>query len=519
SFTVINSPLTEITRVEVPFFYKLSTDSHSYELSSNHPVFVLSKHGITWKTAPLLDISNDYIITSVIEKLEPPEIEFRSEKINSPARFSNELSYLVGLIAGDGYVGKDNLTFTGKDEELHERFKSLLRKIFKINKFSTYKDKNGNIRTIVYSTEIVRFFRAIGFKVGKKNYKEFLEKFLIRFDQRLLVAFLLGLLHTDGTQRKYSIIIYSSDRDALEKIKKISFSRGLNFKGPLEHQTRWSKVYKLVLRGRYNLLTFKHIADTVGFGTLKISIPKRSYEYVPKSLMKIIKMIFLKHKIRYGSDWKSEPYINARKKPTLATLERLLKHLKNYRERFNEEEKSFLNFVEKLVERKLMLDPVREVERIDSKKTLYDIGTVTGNFVTAYGHVMHNSKWYGESLPYDEEILVLENGIPKRMSIGEVVDDSLSSDGASLKVAAFDENGKVKFSPVKDFIKHGIRKSLLKITTSSGREIRVTDDHSLFVLEGGKVKAIKSSELKEGESFIAIPAKLPFVETVSIINF
>ena len=398
SFTIVNTPLTEITRVEVPFFFKLSTDNHSYELSSNHPVFVLSSHGIAWKTAPSLDISSDYIITSIIETLEPPEIEFRSKKINSPTQFSNELSYLVGLIAGDGHVGKDNLTFTGKDEGLHERFKSLLRRIFGINKFSTYKDKNENKRTVIYSTEIVRFFRAIGFKVGKKDYKEFLEKFLIRFDQRLLVAFLLGLLHTDGSQRKYSIVIYSSDRDALEKIRKISFSRGLNFKGPLEHSTKWSNVYKLVLRGRYNLLTFKHIADSIGFGrTLKISIPKRSYEYVPNSLMKIIKLIFLKHNIRYGSDWRNEPYINTRKKPTLATLERLLNRLKNYREKFDEKEKSFLNFMKKLARRKLMLDPVRKVERIDLKKTLYDIGTVTDNFITAYGHIMHNSKWYGQS--------------------------------------------------------------------------------------------------------------------------
>ncbi|RLI96584.1 MAG: hypothetical protein DRP00_05140, partial [Candidatus Aenigmatarchaeota archaeon] len=397
SFTNITSPLTEITQVKVPFFFKLSTNNYSYELSSNHPVLTLVPYGIVWKTPPLLDASSDYVVTSVIEKLEPPEIRFQSKKISTPRKFSNELAYLVGLIAGDGYIGKDSLTFAGKNKKLHKKFKSILKKIFGVSKFSAYKDRKGNIRTVVYSTEIVRFFRSIGFKVGKKDYKEFLDNYLIRFDQKLLVAFLLGLLHTDGTQRKYSLIIYSSNKDVLERIKRISFSRGLEFKGPIKHLTKWSKVYRLVLRGRYNLLTFKRIADVIGFKSIRISIPKRSYEYVPKFLMKMIKRILLKHNIRYGNDWKKEPYINMRKKPTLATLEKLLNYLKNYYEKFDEKEKVFLNFIERLVKRKLMLDPVREVKRVNSPKILYDIGTLSGNFVTAYGHVMHNSKWYGQS--------------------------------------------------------------------------------------------------------------------------
>ena len=326
SFTSITSPLTEITQVEVPFYFKLSTENHSYELSSNHPVLTFSPNGISWKTPPLIDTSTDFIITSVIENLEPPEIKFRSKKIETPNKFSDKLSYLIGLVAGDGYVGKDNLTFTGKNKKLHKRFKSIIKEIFGVDKFSTYKSKDGALRTVVYSAEIVRFFKGIGFKIGKKDYKEFLEKYLIKFDQKLLVAFILGLLHTDGTQKKYSIVIYSSDKDVLKKIRKVSLSRGLMFKGPVEHRTKWSKVYRLVLRGKYNLLTFRRVTNTLGLGDLKTSVPERSYEYVPKFLMRIIKKIFIKYNIPYGSDWKKEPYINARKRPTLATLESLLNY-------------------------------------------------------------------------------------------------------------------------------------------------------------------------------------------------
>ncbi|HEX69143.1 MAG TPA: AAA family ATPase, partial [Candidatus Bathyarchaeota archaeon] len=397
SFTEIQTPLTEITEVTVPFFYKLLTSTSSYEISSNHPVLVVSPDGVCWKIPSLLDIRNDLIITKVIEKLKPPAIDFGSETLTIPNRFTKDLCYLIGLIAGDGYVGKDNITFTGKDKKLHERFKSILRRIFKLGKFKTYENREGNIRTVVYSTELVNFFNFIGFKTGKKDYHDFLDKYAIRFDQELLLSFILGLLHTDGTQRKYSIVLYSSDRKVLEKIRKISFSRGFIFKGPLEHKNKWSKIYRLELKGKYNLRLVKKIAEKLEFSDLKVEVPKRSYEYVPSILLRALKDIFIRHRIAYGRDWKKEPYLNLRKKPTLTTIENLLKDLKEFEKKLTSKEKTFVNFLRRLVERKIVLDGIEGLKKIDMKKTMYDFGTLSGNFITAYGHVMHNSKWYGES--------------------------------------------------------------------------------------------------------------------------
>ena len=126
------------------------------------------------------------------------------------------------------------------------------------------------------------------------------------------------------------------------------------------------------------------------------------------------------------------------------------------------------------------------------------------------------SKWYGGSLPYEEKIMVSENGSPKLEEIGKVV-ESDKTDG--LKVLAFDKDGKCVWSDVSNLIKHKNLAKIYEIKTRSGRTIKVTGDHSLFTLIGNKVASIKTADLKAGESYVAIPKFLPRPEkTTDEIN-
>ena len=118
------------------------------------------------------------------------------------------------------------------------------------------------------------------------------------------------------------------------------------------------------------------------------------------------------------------------------------------------------------------------------------------------------SKYYGQSLPYDEKILVVENGLLKRIPIGEVVENG----NKELKVLCFDKNGKVVISKITDLIKHKNNSKVLKIKTRSGRTIRATDYHSVFTLGKNGIEDIKTSDLIPNKSFIAVPNKLPFAE-------
>lgn len=115
------------------------------------------------------------------------------------------------------------------------------------------------------------------------------------------------------------------------------------------------------------------------------------------------------------------------------------------------------------------------------------------------------SKWYGQSLPGNEKILVEENGMLKRMPIGHMVEKNKKN----IKVVCFDKKGKISAKSVSGLIKHKLNSKLLKIKTLSGREITVTDYHSLFTLGENGIESVKTSMLKENESFVAVPKIIP----------
>ena len=115
------------------------------------------------------------------------------------------------------------------------------------------------------------------------------------------------------------------------------------------------------------------------------------------------------------------------------------------------------------------------------------------------------SKYYGQSLPADEKVLVMIDNKLKRIPIGELV----NKQPENAKAVCFDAEGKIVIKDISSFIKHKNNSKLVKIKTSSGRSIRVTDDHSVFTLGKNGIESIKTSYLVAGKSFVAVPKKLP----------
>ncbi len=90
----------------------------------------------------------------------------------------------------------------------------------------------------------------------------------------------------------------------------------------------------------------------------------------------------------------------------------------------------------------------------------------------------------------------------------EKLEDGVISYNNNAKILCLDTNTlKVVEKNVKAFVKRTSPKNLMKITTSSGKNITATKYHPLFVLKDGKIRSIKSEELKEGEK-IAIPRNI-----------
>ncbi len=126
------------------------------------------------------------------------------------------------------------------------------------------------------------------------------------------------------------------------------------------------------------------------------------------------------------------------------------------------------------------------------------------NFISIKGPQLI-SMWVGESLPYDEELLVFDGKKIFREKIGRIVEEKLD-----VQVVTFDSDGKSIFSKITGHIKHALNGKMLEVTTKTGRSIRVTDKHSLFtVSENGGIESIPTNNLVADESVIAVPSRIP----------
>jgi len=135
------------------------------------------------------------------------------------------------------------------------------------------------------------------------------------------------------------------------------------------------------------------------------------------------------------------------------------------------------------------------------------------------------------SLPYDEHVLVVEDGLVHMRMIGEVVEDVLRESKASfrggsyvaepkkrIEVLAFDpEDYRVKPFPITAVMKHPPKK-IYRVKLASGREVKVTRYHNFFTLsEDGKLIPISTEDLSPG-TFIAIPSKIPMIAEEIIMD-
>ncbi|MEM5828349.1 MAG: ATPase, T2SS/T4P/T4SS family [Candidatus Aenigmatarchaeota archaeon] len=132
-----------------------------------------------------------------------------------------------------------------------------------------------------------------------------------------------------------------------------------------------------------------------------------------------------------------------------------------------------------------------------------------------------------DSVTKNCEIFIRRNGKIEKHKIGNLIDSLMEKYGFEIKdsghevlnknfenieVLSLNEEGKIEFKRVKSFIRHKVKKEIYKIITSSGNEIEVTGDHSLFSLdENGKIKEIEARNLKVGD-YIVVARKIPWKE-------
>ncbi|MBS3159330.1 Flp pilus assembly complex ATPase component TadA [Candidatus Woesearchaeota archaeon] len=122
-----------------------------------------------------------------------------------------------------------------------------------------------------------------------------------------------------------------------------------------------------------------------------------------------------------------------------------------------------------------------------------------------------------DSVTGDSKIIIKQNNKIRITTIKELVDKELNA-----QVLTLNDKGRIIFTKPSKYIKHKIKKDVYEITTATGRKIKVTKDHSLFSAGGKGLKEVKPTELKENNSFIAVPRSLPIdtkpIEEINLID-
>ncbi len=111
-----------------------------------------------------------------------------------------------------------------------------------------------------------------------------------------------------------------------------------------------------------------------------------------------------------------------------------------------------------------------------------------------------------DSVAGDSRIVIRQKDTVRNITIKEFVDNKIDAE-----VMTLDKKGKIKWVRPSDYIKHNVKKDIYEIITSTGRKIKVTQDHSLFSLgKNNELVEARPTDLIEGKSFIAVPRILPF---------
>jgi Flp pilus assembly CpaF family ATPase len=132
-----------------------------------------------------------------------------------------------------------------------------------------------------------------------------------------------------------------------------------------------------------------------------------------------------------------------------------------------------------------------------------------------------------DSVAGESEIIIKQNNKIQKTTIGELIDALIEDDSIKDTALENDEEieiismpplGKIDWKKPSHFIRHWVKKDILEITLKSGRQIKVTPDHSLFALnENGKIETILGKKITK-KSFLATPRCLEWQGEKIIFN-
>ena len=139
--------------------------------------------------------------------------------------------------------------------------------------------------------------------------------------------------------------------------------------------------------------------------------------------------------------------------------------------------------------------------RVDA---LDPVGTVSAQSIGEPGTQM--------SIPYDEEVVIRQNGELETVAIGQLVDRLMADREvrsieehevalapSGLEALSLRADGRIAWKQIEEISRHETPAELLQLELDSGRTIRATKSHSFVVESDGEIVPIAADELQIGD--------------------
>ena len=425
-----------------------------------------------------------------------------NEKVKIPRKCNQTFMELIGIILGDGSIGRNRLRIVNADIEIIEFVKKSLVGLFKLIPHTERAGHSKICQEIsVNSALLVSFLEKIG--VRGNTYTKRIPELCFWQSEKEIGSLLRGLFDTDGSVilnrgKNHIVSISFSNESLMQDVLALLLKVGIVGK------ISGKKRRRITITGERNINLFR---QKVNF---RISRKRKLLMYPCKDTKHPSmgdKIISLEEAKNIGQFYK---YKDGRDG---------LVRIKNN----NQYPYLFISSYKKTT----IPVSLKRISLLHEKRVLYDITVDSKHhlFVLKNGIISHNSNYINSDMSPDdtrsmclyptEELLIRRQGKIQREAIGKVVKQYKLSDfdkdgwadcDPEHKLEALSLNystGKVEWAKVNRFLKIKDKK-LTVITTEEGKEIKTSTKHLVPVLTSNGLTNKFAEDIKEGDYLLAI---------------
>lgn len=198
--SIYRNGLTQTVRVETKWGFRIEGSI------SKHQVVFLSEKGLNWKKLRYLKkgelVAISFNNKMFGNKVDLPEFKWKRNKNNSqkydflkiPTTLDSDLSYLFGLLIGDGgLTSKNSVTFTNTTLEINKEFERIIYEKFNI----IARKKEEEISYSIVCLKLREYLSSWGLEEKLSYYKE-IPFTILQSTEENIWSFISGLVDTDG---------------------------------------------------------------------------------------------------------------------------------------------------------------------------------------------------------------------------------------------------------------------------------------------------------------------------------